>query len=310
MISKKRTNLRNADEFQNLIHDYKDFLGKIITSKANPITLMHMFADMAKDGVFERYEPLIKHIISNYPDSLEGVDSAGRTSLHLAVILKRNKLVRVICVMHPNIISVLVIPTELENKDNCIHAAVLNDVTPEVAILLIKKASEETLCHQDFDGNTPLHRAAEFERCSEEQLEIVRTLAEQCNVAMKLENRDGDTKLSPYLHHLRTRTESKNLPATVEEQGRRPKQVNSPREQDNETEKIGTKYEIDLERSELATASSVQTKTTYGGIGKNVGGSTPFSWDFRVELNCRVSLALGSSMLNRSAVSWGFKKTS
>ena len=174
-----------------------------------------MLVDPAKDPTFDKYEPLVRSIITEHPDLLEESDSrVNETPLYCAISKRRNELVRLMCNTHTDINSVLRILCS-SNKDTCVHAAIRKSVAPELALFLISKASEEVLCLQDSDGNTPLHIAVEYKRCSEEQLQVVELLAKRCKESMHKRSL-GKACLSPYLYHMRTRPKAQTAAATKE----------------------------------------------------------------------------------------------
>ncbi|KAL1988643.1 hypothetical protein VTN96DRAFT_8343 [Rasamsonia emersonii] len=76
-----------------------------------------------------------------------------------------------------------------------------------LALYLIKKAGENTLCAKDDEGNTPLHLAVKYERCTDKQLKIVEELVERCDRAMDIRT-DEPHFLSPYRYHEHTRSEA------------------------------------------------------------------------------------------------------
>ena len=205
-IDKDIINLSDPKNLENFAIEHGDILGESTTADKDRKTLLHLLVDGATDQDIDKYGPLVELIISKHPNILERGDRWEETSLYNAVSKKRNKLVRLMCNTHPDINGVLE-KICLSNNETCIHAAIHKSVSPELAIFLINKASEKVLCHQDSQGNTPLHLAVEYKRCTEEQLPIVEALAKQCKGAMKKRSK-GDAYLSPYLHHMRTRADA------------------------------------------------------------------------------------------------------
>ena len=237
-INKKieQINLLEAEKLKNLAHDYKDVLGETTSSEHYSRTLLHFLVDGATSDRFSKYEPLVKAIIENHPDVLKKGDATGKTSLYNAVTKKRSKLVRFICNTHPDINSVFE-QTCVDTKETCIHAAIHKSLSPNLAIFLIKKASEKVLCLQDYQGKTPLHSAVQYKRCTDQQLQIVQALAERGGGAMRmlaarddvatrmLAKRGGgpmkiqteDFCLSPYKYHMHTRAEAENAAKNTQE---------------------------------------------------------------------------------------------
>ena len=194
--------LRDPEKLAAFANEYRGYLGETTSKAENQKTLLHLLVEGAKDQQFDKYEPLIRLLISKYPYTLKQGDRYGETSLYNAVSKKRNKLIELICNEHPNINSVFEQPCSIDSE-TCVHAAIQKDVAPTILIPLINKASKKVLCLQDSQGRTPLHLAVEYNRCTKEQLQIVETLAKRCQEAMY--KRSKDAYLSPYMYHIHTR---------------------------------------------------------------------------------------------------------
>ena len=215
-IGQNKINLRDPKKLEDFVNKYGDFLGESTPEYHDGTTLLHLLVEPATDQDFDKYEPLVRLIVTEYPDILEECDSrANETPLYRAISTKRNKLVRLMCNTHTDINSVLRIMCS-SNKDTCVHAAIRKSVAAELARFLISKASEEVLCLQDSDGNTPLHIAVEYKRCSMEQLKIVEFLARRCKESMHKRSL-GEACLSPYSYHMRTRADAQTAEVSKEE---------------------------------------------------------------------------------------------
>ena len=214
-IKNNKINLRDPEKLDEFVDKYGYYLGDSTSEENEGKTLLHMLVEPAKDQFFERYEPLVRLIMREHPDILEESDSrVNETPLYCAISKKRNQLVQLMCNTHTDINSVLRI-TCSSNKDTCVHAAIRKSVAPELALFLISKASEEVLCLQDSDGNTPLHIAVEYKRCTNEQLQIVELLAKRCKESMHKRSL-GEACLSPYLYHMHTRNNAQPVAPTAE----------------------------------------------------------------------------------------------
>ena len=201
-----KIDLSNLEGLKAFMDTYKDYLGKLTSETHYKHTLLHVLVEGAVDKAFERYKPLVELIIQEYPGILKELDASGKTSLYNAIGLKCNELVDYICDTYTDINSVLEQPcTDFKGlKESCIHAAIHKGLNTESTIKLIKKANQKVLSIQDSRGNTALHSAVEYERCTKEQLKIVQMLAERGgSEAMK--KRTYVACLSPYLYHMHTR---------------------------------------------------------------------------------------------------------
>ena len=205
-VGQSKINLRDPGEMAAFADEYRRYLGQSTSEANDRKTLLHLLVDGATDHQFDKYEPLIQLIISKYPDTLKQGDRYRETSLYNAVSKKRNKLIELICNEHPNINSVFEQPC-LSDHGTCVHAAIQKGLAPKILIPLVNKASKKVLCHQDFQGRTPLHLAVDYNRCTKEQLQIVEALAKRCQEAMYTRS-EGDACHSPYMYHMHTRSKA------------------------------------------------------------------------------------------------------
>ena len=282
-ISQNKLNLRDPEKLEEFVNKYGDFLGESTSEENEGKTLLHMLVEAAKDPTFDKYEPLVRLIITEHPHILEESDSrVNETPLYCAISKRRNELVRLMCNTHTDINRVLRIVCT-GKQDTCVHAAISKSVAPELALFLISKASEEVLCLQDSDGNTPLHIAVEYKRCSKEQLQVVEFLAKRCKEAMHKRSL-GEACLSPYLYHMRTRKEAQAATTTTKvskEKGKGPIQ--------------GKAYD-----SSIANGDSLTVKESEGGTLKT---------DYREEMEAPVGVggqrmrALGKPLDKHSPMS-------
>lgn len=200
-LKNDKYDLADSAKLEYFATDHANFLGKTTTGDSDHNTLLHLLVEDAKDKVIDKYKPLIKLLIDCHPDLLKVKDSNDKTSLYIAISKKRDKLVRFICNTCLNIDAILEIPCY--HSENCIHVAIRRNVTPKLAVSLIKYAGEKTLCAKDDKGNTPLHLAVAYERCTNAQLAIVKALIQQCDKAMD-ERTEAPNSFSPYQYHEHT----------------------------------------------------------------------------------------------------------
>lgn len=266
-IDRNEVDLRDREKLEKFAHKYGDYLGDSTSEEHDKKTLLHLLVDGATDQNFDKYEPLAKFVISNHPNTLKESDRVDETSLYCAVSKKRNELVRLMCNTHPDINSVLERVCS-SNKETCIHAAIRKSVTPEIAVFLINKASKEVLCLQDTQGNTPLHLAVEYKRCTKEQLQVVETLAKRCKGAMYKRSK-GEACLSPYLYHMRTRAEAQAAPVVTE--------VAKEKRKGNSQRKIHDINVVDRDSLIGKDGEGGNLKTNYTEELKALGPSVGFS---------------------------------
>ncbi|KAH6715880.1 hypothetical protein BKA61DRAFT_334368 [Leptodontidium sp. MPI-SDFR-AT-0119] len=205
-LKEGKLDLRDPGKLQAFVLENASYLGQKTLGNGDHNTLLHLLVDDAKDKVFDIYQPLVKLLIDSYSQILSEKDSNEKTALYIAIYKKRSKLVRYICKNYKDIASILAIPCY--RSENCLHVAIRRNVAPELACALIKYANETTLQAKEDKGNTPLHLAVAYDRCTDKQLEIVEALIAQCDKAMD-ERTNSDPPLSPYQYHEYTRIESR-----------------------------------------------------------------------------------------------------
>jgi ankyrin repeat protein len=178
-----------------------DMLGNT-TSDIDNTTLLHLLIEDTKNENFDRYKPLITLLIQRYPELLGKRDGNEKTPLYLAASKKNLKLIRTVCEAHieagGDIDAVLSVPCL--HLRNCLHAAIMRQAMPKLALYLIRKAGKRSLLAQDDEGRTPLHLAVEYKRCTEAQLEVVQVMISAADEAIDMRTYTQEP-LSPYRHH-------------------------------------------------------------------------------------------------------------
>lgn len=206
-LKNNQIDLRDAAQLQRFINNYGAYLGQKTAEDGDHNTLLHLLVNDAKDRVFEKYQPLVKLLIERHPNLLqEKEDSNEKTPLYIAISKRRDKLVRFICNTYDKIDAILGIPCY--RSENCLHVAIRRNVAPQLAIFLIERAGEGTLCARDDKGNTPLHFAVDYQRCTDTQLDVVKALILQCDKAMD-KRANPPNSFSAYQYHEHTRAEAK-----------------------------------------------------------------------------------------------------
>jgi hypothetical protein len=205
-LKENKLDLRDAATLEKFATHNASYLGQKTAGDSDGNTLLHLLVEDAKDKVIDKYQPLVKLLIDRHPDLLREKDADEKTALYVAISKKRDKLVRFICDTHPEIDAILSIPCS--RSENCLHVAIRRNVAPKLAVFLIEHASEETLCAKEDKGNTPLHLAVDYERCTDVQFEIVQALILRCDKAMD-ERTHMPNSFSPYRYHEHTHVEAK-----------------------------------------------------------------------------------------------------
>ncbi|PYI33496.1 hypothetical protein BP00DRAFT_117362 [Aspergillus indologenus CBS 114.80] len=200
-LREKTISLTDRDRFHHFLRENEDILDEIVEYG----TLLHYLVEGARDKRFSRYEPLVEHLVRRYPVLLARKDHSERTVLSWAIQKKRISLVRCICANHPQINQVIAV--QGLHARNCLHVAIHEEAAPALILELINKASLEALLALDDKGNTPLHLAVAYERCTDAGLSVVKALIDRCDKALDAQT-STTNRLSPYRYHLYTRTEA------------------------------------------------------------------------------------------------------
>lgn len=205
-----KVDLNSTEELHAFYHKYKDDLGEVTSEDDNHNTLLHLLIEDTSSTNFQKYAPLIRLLVEKHPESLKTPDSpAGLTPLYNAISKKRNDVVRLICETFEKLAGGSDINEILAIKclnQNCLHVAIAKSVSPDLALFLIQKSNEEVLCAQDSRGNTPLHVAVEYLRCTDQQLRLVKALTSKAGQAMYKQT-NSPTYFSPFRYHEYTYSE-------------------------------------------------------------------------------------------------------
>jgi hypothetical protein len=194
-ISDGSVNLEDDAQADKFFRDNYKFLQ---AAGKRSFTIVHRVVNDMQDGSFERQKPLLKLLLEKSPDIFDAADFDGETALYMAVKTQQRNFVEFFCETSPDAAEALGIPFGSAG-DTCLHDAIKRNA-PFVEYL-IRKCDKSTLTHQNDKGNTPLHIAVEYDKCTKTQIGVVESLLEKCESAMCERNYD---KLSPYRYHLKT----------------------------------------------------------------------------------------------------------
>jgi hypothetical protein len=233
-LRKNGLDLRNATQLEKFADQNATYLGETTAEDDN--TILHLLVEDARDKVFDKYQPLVKLLIDRYPHILKKKDSSDKTALYSAIAKKRDKLVRFMCDTYRNIDVILRIACY--RSENCLHLAIRKSLAPDLAVFLINHAGEEALYAQDDKGNTPLHLAVAYDRCTTAQLEVVESLIKRCDKAMDKRTKEPNC-FSPYRWHEHTRAEAKRTAEAEAKKAAKEKEIDSTKGRKGEGGIIG-----------------------------------------------------------------------
>ena len=162
---------------------------------------------LASRSVGEPSHPwLVKHLVKEYPSLLK--DGDWRHERVLTVAIRKGKVDFIRAILDSGIEESKLQP-ELEysadeTKKNCIHFAVEVGFDPYVIMRLVENASRDALAAPNLQGQTPLHLAVDYKRCSSLQLDVVKTLLKHGDAALDLWTRQPEVH-SVYTLYFRSR---------------------------------------------------------------------------------------------------------
>lgn len=174
-------------------------------------TLLHMlafhFPGRSKPFKAPSLVRIVRYLARRYPRQLKTADEAGKIPLYLAISKRNAPFVEAILEEVPKLKSLTMdqlLGTSCSDSMNHIHAAIHHRLDPKVTMNLVQKASSVTLCARDANGRTPLHLAVEYDRCSEEQIQLVELLLKKGDNALSMFT-SNPKDLSVYEYHQYTR---------------------------------------------------------------------------------------------------------
>lgn len=181
---------------QELLQEFDIYLGMRPPEKVDNV--LHFIARKRFPSPF-----LIRHMLSNHKKRMDDKDDAQRRPLTLAI--EKNNEVFITTVLESQYDDVdleRILGLKSSDAGNGIHKATRDGLSPKLTIDLVNKVSNKVLRDVDGEGCTPLHRAVEYKRCTEAQLDIVKALLKKGDSALDVRSKAG---LSVYQYHFSTR---------------------------------------------------------------------------------------------------------
>lgn len=213
-------NLAKESTRQDFVNSYGQYFD---TKGTEGYTILHAIVRKVHDfDSFKRYIPLLELLLEEDKDLPGRVDEEFRTALYTAAQREQSKVVIYLCENVKSDPEWLGIPKR--NGDTCIHIAIQKNLAcTEYLIRKVmgkgKSVADEILNMKGEGGNTPLHIAVEYERCSANQEKIVELLLEASSAALSTENTGKTSKssFSPVRYHQETKDqyEKENRRTTV-----------------------------------------------------------------------------------------------
>ncbi|KAG9237404.1 hypothetical protein BJ875DRAFT_453856 [Amylocarpus encephaloides] len=232
-IKNKELKLGRSEERKKFFHRYEKYLEERIGEKKNLLHVLAYYEGSANISMKSLVTQLCKKYPKEYARLLVAKDDTGSENnpLYAAITRKNFRLVAYLCENKEGSQTVTTaIETALamscgERGENCLHAAIRSKMPAQTAISLIRLTNDETLKAQDSKGFTPLHYAVEYERCTDSQFDVVKTLIECGDSALdKLGNKPD--YFSVYRYHENTherafKTTKPNVKAMAEKEKER-----------------------------------------------------------------------------------------
>lgn len=194
---------------RDLLEVVKEYDSYLYAKTTDRDCLLHMVAGRNKSSI-DSLKRLVDHLIEHEPNLMRQRDADGKTPLQLAI---KNRLVGLVDNMcnavntKMDIDSIMSIPDSRGNS--CLHNAMRSKRKDarQIADKLIDRVNDKVLLTEtNQDGHTPLHITVEYERCTKQQLRMVRKLIETCGKALDVNVLPKHpNQLSVYRYHEETR---------------------------------------------------------------------------------------------------------
>ncbi|KAI0968531.1 hypothetical protein F4678DRAFT_192806 [Xylaria arbuscula] len=186
----------NEETQKEFLREFDAYLGSKPPEKVDNV--LHFMAGKRVPSPF-----LIRFMLDNHKDRMDDKDNAQRRPLTLAIESNQEDFIRtVLDSEYDDRALERILGLKSSDAGNGIHKAIRNISSPKLIIDLINKVSNDVLKDTDGEGCTPLHRAVEYTRCTEAQVDVVKALLERGDLALDERNKAG---LSVYQHHFSTR---------------------------------------------------------------------------------------------------------
>ncbi|KAK8253643.1 hypothetical protein IWZ00DRAFT_487058 [Phyllosticta capitalensis] len=165
-----------------------------------------------KESNVEKLKPLVNHLIGLNLELMRKKGTNGKTPLQTAIKRGRAALIEIMCdaLNSKGDVDSVLFHADTEGN-NCLHEAMKGSrgSGSNIALSLVDRVNNgRKLCQVNQSGHNPLHIAVEYERCSPNQVKVVRKLVDTCDKALEANILETDPrKLSVYRHHEKTRLE-------------------------------------------------------------------------------------------------------
>ncbi|KAK4241524.1 hypothetical protein C8A03DRAFT_30246 [Achaetomium macrosporum] len=183
------------------LQDYGRYIGEQPPPKTDNV--LHFMAGKRSVSVW-----LLRYMLEHCKGRMADLDDARRHPLLLAIELNKELFIETLLESSYDGIELeRILRMETSDVGNGIHAAINAGLSPGLTVALINKVSDDVLSQKDGAGCTPLHRAVEYERCREGQVDVVRALLDRGDSALDERTKE---KLSVYQYHFSTRPAEEN----------------------------------------------------------------------------------------------------
>ncbi|TGJ87155.1 hypothetical protein E0Z10_g1618 [Xylaria hypoxylon] len=202
---------------------------------------------------------LIRHMLSNHKKRMDDKDDAQRRPLTLSI--EKNNEVFITTVLESQYDDAdleRILGLKSSDAGNGIHKAIRDGLSPKLTIDLINKVSNKVLKDVDGEGCTPLHRAVEYKRCTEAQLNVVKALLERGDSALDKRNKAG---LSIYQYHFSTRPKESSTAAKAFPNPKvRPDRATTSSQPQNPSQLVGGKIGDEMGKKALYEKEDIKKK--------------------------------------------------
>lgn len=208
-----------SDAERSFIQSREQDFRRVAGGNQNILHFLAKDAKLVKNGISLRW--VATRIMAYYPELMGQTDDQGRTPFSLAVTERNEIFIRAYSRINPP--RSHAIQKELKGQfdrssanpsETYLHLAMKTEISAEARKILLKAAPAEMIYTRNPEGLTPLHLAVDFNRCSTEQVGVIRVLFNELslNSAMKalttmtyIPQSSAKNNLSAYQYHEYTR---------------------------------------------------------------------------------------------------------
>ncbi|KAH6855890.1 hypothetical protein B0I37DRAFT_366056 [Chaetomium sp. MPI-CAGE-AT-0009] len=254
----------DPDEQRKFLANYERYIS--IQPPLEQDNVLHVMASRARPCPW-----LIRHVLKYHKERMDDKDNARRRPLTLAIEVRKELFIKTVLESKYDDADLeRILGINSTDMGTGIHTAIVKGLSSKLTIELIRKVSDGVLSQKDGAGCTPLHRAVEYERCTPDQIQVVRALLKRGDSALDVWT---NQKMSVYQHHLASRPKANTKRSTAQPAAdarrrglgtqRSPVQAD-PMSADKSTSQNNDKRELEKNKDKTELNRDKKDKNTHG----------------------------------------------